>query len=248
LFVLESLRALGGMVGFLAVLAFVRLSTVYGAGFEQTSEAPPLRQDTWGRVRRLLGTSWVWVALAGSVMASLALGGAGKTFPHWTLAPVYLLLVLCVFRLWTSALNTDADARARGIWIVHGAIGFLVGLGLTDVVRMSFPSAVHLWALPEVAGSMFAVFAVGYAVLWKGVAGDSLVIRRGTVYGLLGIAAVFLYSGIEEVLTSWVANATGLPGGIGSFAAAGVMAVLIGPLRSRIPGLERAQPRESDEA
>ena len=135
----------------------------------------------------------------------------------------YLILVLCALRLWTSVAAADDPTRVRGFWLVHGAIGFMLGLVLRNAIRTWFPNAVYLWSLPTSAGTLFAVLAVAYAVFFKGAAGPYLVIRVGSLYGLVGALGLFVYTGLEELLTSLVVDILGLPQIIGAFLAAGIV-------------------------
>jgi len=239
----ELLSYLGTVSTLLAIGAFVQLSRVYG------DQGVRLIAWPW----RVMGSGWVWALLVltflGSSMLDEALRGTPADFLGY--APWYALLVLCGARLWRVALASSEDTRNRGIWLIHGALGFLLGV---VIFRKAFEgggtAAFHLWSLPSTLGTLFAVLAVAYAVFFRGAAGPNLILRTGSLYGVGGGFAVFLFAGLEEVFSSWLTSLAGLPSSLGSFAAAGVVALVVTGLRGRLPrtGLRFAFTTAADQA
>lgn len=248
LWVSELSSALGTVSALLAIGAVVQLSRIYGDPGEALG----------GWLWRLLASGWVWVLVPASFVASAILDDRLRdaALQHLAYTPFFAVLMLCGFRLWRAAAASDEDTKNRGIWLAHGALGFLLG---AVVFRKAFEALgapfLHVWALPSSLGTLFAVLAVAYAVFFKGAAGPNLILRRGSLYGLAGGAAVFLFAGLEELFTSWMAGIVGLPDALGSFAAAGIVTLVAWLSRNRLAGagllprLRRAaQAREESES
>jgi class 3 adenylate cyclase len=60
------------------------------------------------------------------------------------------------------------------------------------------------------------------------------VLRKTTLYGALGMCLAFLFAMVENVLSVHVAARLGFPEGSGGWLAGGLVALTIGPLRSRL--------------
>lgn len=230
---LEAVSALGSFATFFAVVSFVRFTTVYGGEFRGGGSSPA---TLWrARLSRVLTGRWVWVILLLSFALAFQIAvGRQQTTPGAALLPVYAVLLACGANLWADLRSADKDLRMRGEWLVHGALAFVLGFILRDVTRGLLPNSPELWSLPSALGTLTAVAAVAFAVFWRGVAGPALVVRSGTLLGIVGALGLFLYAGLEEVLTSWVVGTLGLPERVGAFGAAGVVALLLGQVQARL--------------
>ena len=81
------------------------------------------------------------------------------------------------------------------------------------------------------------------AVFYDGAIDPAFVIRRTTVFGILGVICVFLLAGLGNVVSEMVEERLGLPGVVGSGIYGGVVAILLLPLRRRFERItERWMP------
>lgn len=214
-----------------AIGSFIELSRSYGT-LANGARNPD------GRFWDLVGSRWIWVlfvvglAFGTLLRAPLSRGPLPDDLAY---VPWFAVLALCGMRLWLTAEASEEEARARATWLVHGAMGFLLGAVILRRALDGLGSGFfHVWSLPSTLGTLFAVLAVGYAVFFRGVAGPYLVLKKGSLYGVGGAAAVFLFAGLEELFTSWVVAALGLPDAVGAFLAAGVVASVVTLVRWRI--------------
>ncbi|TVQ29591.1 MAG: hypothetical protein EA370_14870 [Wenzhouxiangella sp.] len=175
-----------------------------------------------------------------------------------------LLLILTMMWLAASYLRTgylvaDADGQRRVLWIVNGfsvafwvmLVGALVLFMIAFSIGLSHGLAAELndepdaeflipywWLLGAEWLYIFAMLAIlasiAAATLYRGALDPGLVLRRTTVYGLLGVCMAFLFAILESILSSQVALRLGMPGSTGSWLAGGVTALMIAPLHSRI--------------
>ena len=149
-------------------------------------------------------------------------------------------------------LASPAD-RKRVLWLVAGvsASGWMVlgsVLGGFLAVILDLPGWFgDLFVALLVLAPAVLVMGCAVALFYAGSLDPSLVLRRSTVYGALGVLGLLLFAGLEEVLSSWVALRLGLPGMVGSLLAGSLAAGVMIPLRktagrlaSRVlPGQER---------
>lgn len=94
-------------------------------------------------------------------------------------------------------------------------------------------------------GVCVMVLALTYAVFVQGAVGPGLVIRRSLILGVGGTAALFLFAGLETVLSDVVLEAMGLPTRLGTFVAAGFLAIAINEFRKRLKPDESLGERDS---
>lgn len=184
-----------------------------------------------------------------------------STWPGGMFPLIFILLAmwLAASYLRVGYLVADADGQRRVLWIVNGfaaafwimlvgslilfVIAFTVGLshGLAaaqvegEAVGLQIP---YWWLLAAEWNYILAMLAIlasiAAATLYRGALDPGLVLRRTTVYGLLGVCIAFLFAVLENILSSQVALRLGLPGAAGSWLAGGVTALMIGPLHRRI--------------
>ena len=90
------------------------------------------------------------------------------------------------------------------------------------------------------------VLCLGVSVFYRGAIHPALVINRATVYGILGVFMVALFSTAESLLSEVLENALGFSNLASSASLGGFVAVLLIPLRpvlsgwlsGRLPGAE----------
>lgn len=150
----------------------------------------------------------------------------------------------------------DPSERRRLQWIHWGLtaavlafmlFGSLMGAGII----VGFESQALVFAIfGVVACAPFLVLAgLTVAVLYQGTVDPALMIRRTTVYGILGVAFVFFFAALGNVVSEFLEARVGLPGIVGTGLYGGVVAVLLLPLRGWFTRVtERWVPKlESDE-
>ncbi len=214
-----------------AIGSFIELSRSYGTLADGA-------HNPKGRLWDFVGSRWVWLLFVLGVVSGTLLRGplSAGPFPDLAYLPWFGVLIMCGARLRLTAEASEAEARARATWLVHGALGFLVGAVVLRRALDGFGADfLHLWSVPSTLGTLFAVLSVGYAVFFRGAAGPYLVLKKGALYGAGGVAAVFLFAGLEELFTSWVVGVLGLPDAVGAFLAAGVVASVVTIIRRWFP-------------
>lgn len=219
----EAAGTLATVAGILALGSMLQTGARFGHG-----EAAVARAWSWLWLQgKVLATRWVWLFLLTVIVTAAllqdALGGRATA-----MLLLYVALLLGPLSLVATIRSTrDEEKRARATWLFHGQIAFALGFALRDVLEPIVPRAAFwIWGLPLVAGTFVACLSLAYAVFFRGIAGPNLVLREGTVYGALVVVGIFLFAGLEEVGTSWLVGWLGMPDGIGTFFAAGVLAVL----------------------
>ncbi len=80
----------------------------------------------------------------------------------------------------------------------------------------------------------FVIGALAFAIFYDGALDPSLVVRRTTVYSVLAALLTFLFTGVEELVEAQIAERTALPGGLGTWVAAGGVALVVGAFQARV--------------
>jgi hypothetical protein len=147
----------------------------------------------------------------------------------------------------------DAEERRRLLWLVAGTsiAGWMVLVPLLCIPIVALTPFSIDW-LPFVAGLLWVfapavlVWAAAVAIFYSGAVDPALVLKRSTIYGILGAAAFVLFTALESVLSNLFEATFGLPGLAGSIVAGSVAAGLMIPVRGRLARLsQRALPAES---
>jgi hypothetical protein len=153
----------------------------------------------------------------------------------------------------------QAEERRRLLWLVAGTsiAGWMILVPLLGIPIVALTPFSIDW-LPFVAGLLWVfapavlVGAVGVAIFYSGAVDPALVLKRSTIYGILGTAAFVLFTALESVLSNLFEATFGLPGLAGSIVAGCVAAGFMIPVRGQLarmsqrasPG-DRADPGES---
>ena len=108
----------------------------------------------------------------------------------------------------------------------------MVLLGLLTPFLPELPGRVDL-GLPALLllAPLVLVVCLGVSVFYKGEIHPALVINRATVYGVLGIFMIALFSTAESLLSEVLENALGFSSLASSASLGGLVAVLLIPLR-----------------
>lgn len=189
--------------------------------------------------------SWrVWAAAAGFALVpwatpDTAVGDALVSLAFAT--AVAAALVLGVVHLGLRYRTLEPGDRHQILWSVAGfnallwmAIlsGALVLLWrLTGATLLGWPLGFWSGAALIPLGALALVALLGVGVLLQGAVGPELVIRQTTMNGALVTVLVFLFAGVEELVSDFVGERVGIPSDLGSFVAAGVAAVVFRPLQ-----------------
>ena len=245
---------LAGAVCLAAV--FFRFTSVFPVSLQEVAAPNELK----GIHGRLIRPRHLWILLSIS-LATFPLiwwgdPGPGRG-PNYFAAFFFLPLGLVVVSLRGGASNLrlgrrhgDAVDRRRGRWISLG-----LGVGVGSFIAAYFIIQAWGWGLasgmmPEwlaapalllATGLFFAApvimaLALAVGVLYNGAIGPDLVISRGALHGGAFFAAVFLFSAVEELLTTQVTDRLGLPGGIASAGAAGAAAICFAVVERKAGG------------
>lgn len=98
------------------------------------------------------------------------------------------------------------------------------------------PLAMTSWQMAVLEGLsvlpiVLIVAGLAVAVFYDGGLDPGLIIRRTSMYGVLGVALTFLFAGVENIFAAYVVSALGLPGNFAAAFAGGTVALSLGPLR-----------------
>ncbi len=162
------------------------------------------------------------------------------------LIPIALMLFGIGLLLRNYRLASRAD-RDRALWILAGfaaALGVLVvGIVFGQVID-TLPATASLVTLTMIVipalAPLVIVLCMGIAVFYAGVFDPGLVIRRTTMYALLGLLATGLFALVENVITATLTEWFDLPASVGTFAGSIAVALAIIPLRERLkPAIDK---------
>lgn len=143
-------------------------------------------------------------------------------------------------------ISTDAERR-RIFWVVEGfllsavvvvifsTLGFLGwATDLTvDPFDLGYPLGI-LRLFGAYLSHLILLACLAIALFYKGAMDPAVVIRGTAVYGALGVTLVFLFGGVESLMSNLVAKGLGLPEALAPLIGGGAVAVAFGPVRERL--------------
>lgn len=210
---------------------------------------------------------WAISATLGSVLVLLGQWDVGD----WELLPGFAALIMMLILIWLgirhlrSAYGVAPEPRRRRIaWLVHGIVLAFWAVILLHVLPEFWKgwSAAHTSdpgagtgagaTLLTIARNDLGTFipvslivvSVAVGVFHSGAIDPELVLKRTTIYGALAVMFLFLFAGIESLVSELVERGLGLPGLVGSMLVGGFVAVMIAPLRKPLSRLaDRLVPR-----
>ena len=174
--------------------------------------------------RRVFTTPFV--LLAGAAPFALAAYGQGRF-----LTPVAVgTYALGVGSIWLSHLAAAESSPGRTLVVIGSLSMPALALLVAPWASMRAPDlgpffGFDILVLLVGSGLCAMVFGLAYAVFVGGAVGPGLVVRRGVLLGGGTLLLAFLFAGAENVLTDLVVERVGLPGSIGTFLSAGLVAV-----------------------
>lgn len=132
----------------------------------------------------------------------------------------------------------DASDRRRLQWIHWGltaaVLAFLLfGALMAAGIIVGFESQALVFAIFGVVACapFLALVGLTVAVLYQGTVDPALMIRRTTVYGVLGVVFVFFFAGLGNIASEFLEARLGLPGVVGTGLYGGTLATVLLPLR-----------------
>jgi len=182
------------------------------------------------------------VLLVGAIPIGVAaaFGGDGG------MAVGLITLGLGLASLWLTHLTVSEPALGRTavvmIALAMPAIPFVLW-PLADLLPQFSPFFRFDALVLGTGGALCAmVLGLAYAVFVQGAVGPALVLKRGLWLGGGSAVVVFVFAGLENSLADLVVERAGLPGSLGTFVSAGIMAVLITSLRDRLGRKRERRP------
>lgn len=237
--------------GFARVIPYGRLPVAFQRDF-----APRGSVELAGRLAVFSERPALPWLIALAVGLPLALLGAGTGV---RVVADYVLLMAVA--MWTqfalvAAYHTSApEDRRRMLWVVEGSLlggvlPILVWVLLAFLPGHDFTAGLVVPAELAEKGSRFRILMAGWmmpaglvftagvvmAVFYDGALDPRLALRKTTLYGLVGIALVFLFGIVETVASDLVLAPMGMDTGVGSWIAGGAAAFAFGPLQEALKG------------
>jgi hypothetical protein len=176
-------------------------------------------------------------------------GGGAAAVALWTAfagVPAILLIQRGLQHLQAGFFVAAPADQARVRWLVFGflaagymilAAGVVLALGMVGlpVIVVEVLSATLIGLAPLVL-----ILFVAAGVFLSGAIDPSLVIRKTTLFGFVGVGLTLLFVLFEQFVTTQVVGRLGLPSGTGSIVSGFLVALLFGTVRARA---ERATNR-----
>jgi hypothetical protein len=118
--------------------------------------------------------------------------------------------------------------------LLLAVIGMAPFLAAPVLGQAGFGLYVYALALLPPLTALVITGGIATAVLYHGAVEPQLIVRRSTVYALLGVLLTGAFVALEGAISSQVVVRFGLPSQSGAVAAGSVVAVLLGPVRRRV--------------
>ena len=241
---------------FLSVAAFLRFSALFPRVLKQEDfQVSRLLRPLRAIRAKLLNPAIVWGVFGGMAIPFIIPNSgddsgegvdiSGFEAEPWMIAVLIGLLLLWIglpllgmiigaLNLRAGYLSSVASERKRILWVVAGCVisTCMVLLGLLTPFLPELPGRVDI-GFPALLllAPLVLVVCLGVSVFYKGEIHPALVINRATVYGVLGIFMVALFSTAESLLSEVLENALGFSSLASSASLGGLVAVLLIPLR-----------------
>jgi len=230
----------------LSVAAFVRFSALFPRllkkeDLQSSKFLRPLRAIRF----KLLNPAIVWGVFGGMAIHLIAGLGRGSSEEGgasldeiwiWLLVVPLVFVGLPLFGMIVGALNlrsgymSSAEAeRKKILWVVAGCVVgtcmILVALAGLFVYPM-----VLVVILP--LAPLVLVLCLGVSVFYRGAIHPALIIKRATLYGILGALLVAMFSAVESFLAAVLQDSLGFSSSASSASLGGLLAVVLMPVRS----------------
>ncbi len=157
------------------------------------------------------------------------------------------LIVFGVQNLLSGVRALGGENRRKSLWVFAG---FTVAMWMLviSIAILLLPS--YLFDPVDMAVLLFLlsptviVISLTAGLFYRGDLDPALVIKKTTVYGVLGTLFLVLFAVVESVVSEILENRLGLPGLLGGAVAGGFVALIVLPFRHRLTGwVDRIGPR-----
>jgi hypothetical protein len=235
-----------------AALIFMTASLVrFSAVFPQPLDATAVRsRGSLGALRRAaLSPRPVWTtaaALMGVIVIASALGGdsAPRYVRPFTLPVIVAALLISVGNVRLGYRAADLAGRRRMFWVMEGFLLMGGVIALATVVRIArllvgapSPQSGLWFAAPALLAFFLLLVCLIIAMFFSGALDPTLALQRTAVYGVVGIALVFLFTAVESAVHEHVKAWLGLSDSNSGILVGGVVALSVEPLKHRISRL-----------
>lgn len=210
------------------------------------SQLFPSPLEPRGRVRRVLLNHYLlWGTTA--VVVALTMAGRLVLTPTSAGAATIGLAILILANFRAAHVAAGPEQRRGVYWLSLGMIVVVMtGLLIASLMVLEFTSG---WRIPialwsywlGLAGLLAGLCVTAFAILYQGALDPVLMIQKTLLYGGLAVVLVFLFSGLENILTNYVVNYLGLPSGVGGWIAGGMVALILGPMQEAMARRVRAR-------
>jgi len=253
----DSLSDFSQAIFLLAVAAFLRFSALFPRRLTEDDIIVSRLARPLGTVRRyLLRPGIVWGVAVGLTILVMQ-RGSGQSQDRAALAMsdigpsifiVIAMIVLLSFglpllgmaagamNLRTSYLSSDEAERKKILWVLVGCVGGTImvlaavgGFFLAQMPAFGFTGFLS-FGLP--LSPLVLVLSLAFAMFYTGSVHPALVIRRSTVYGVLGVLLIAALSAAESLLSEILEDALGFSSLVSTACLGGVIAVILVPLRA----------------
>lgn len=175
-------------------------------------------------------------ALGQRVVTELALKIIGS-------AVIVAAMSLAVLNLRAGYRHADEEGRRRIYWVVEGFFAGTAVLLVASAVKLlqlatGFTIRIESWFV----FAFFAAFLVllgclAIAMFYAGALDPALAMRRTAVFGLVGFAMIFVFTGMEQLVQAHLGEWLGLSDRLGGILTGGTAALTFEPIKRRTDAL-----------
>ena len=151
----------------------------------------------------------------------------------YAIVPV-VLMALGVANLYRGARSATGRERKRTLWVFAGFCSafWMVTIGIAAFFLQDLlPEPAFLLLAQVLLAPLVIVVCLAVAVFYRGDLDPVLVIRRGTVYGALGVLFVGVLAMAEGMVSETLVDRFGIPSLVGDALLAAAVALLMIPAK-----------------
>ena len=157
-------------------------------------------------------------------------------------------MVFGVQNLFSGFRAADRPDRRRSLWVFAGftVALWMLFIDITFMLLPPLPIPIDTSGVLFLLSPTVIVVSLTTGVFYRGDLDPALVIKKTTVYGVLGTLFLILFAGVESLASEMLEERLGLPGLLGGVVAGSFVALVILPFRHRITGwVDRIGPAVS---
>ena len=185
----------------------------------------------------LLGISGEWIL---RIPKPLMIAAVSYLLATHLLLPIAATVFGVFLLVWNYRKAQKAERRSGAVVVAGfvGALGILLIAALLAIFELGpedDPAGFTfiLVVLPSIA-PLVIVLALAVAVFYTGTFEPSLVIRKTTVYALVGVVATGVFALVENLISGTLARWLHLPNSVSTIAASIAVALVVVPLRDKL--------------